>query len=570
MIISTKFGKLKKNGEAQFYVRLISNASKGKRLERKIKVKGIVMSPSMLNLKTWRVRSSYPQAENINEYLLKYRNRLSMIKSMFDRGEITFEMAANLADSGSAVDGVLGYIDTIFAREKNERHVQNCRESAVTVTNILGLDHLTFADINEDNLLLVRKDLLEREKSPNSFNHYYRDLRTIWKHAYKRNFVVGSNPFRKEIIAKVPPSRLVPTVTPEHISAAINRIRIEKAGRKSFISAVGRFQSVAMWLLKFSMRGLYRKDIETLSAYNLDYDFKRHVNAVRKGYHDEVIVGNSLILNHYRHKSGMPMRIFIGLPPILSLIRYLRLTIAYTHPTLSFNSREELGLARTDFKEFLKSVPDSRVDPLRLFKPVNKDNKTDFSNYWRLLGKRREEIGLPNFKLARHTFITYSDGLGIAYTDSQQLAGHKVKGITDNYINKRTNRHMARLAKSHLEVLQDFSALDLFELLLNRSKEVLGDFGEYLNDNCQLGFYKSFINQDLHNFLEEKMSIPNQRQYKEMKEMISSGGIDAVKFAKEMYDSFTEAERKVIDKERELLTDDEAREMFKDFLKDNE
>ena len=150
---------------------------------------------------------------------------------------------------------------------------QNCRESAVTVTNILGLDHLTFADINEDNLLFVRQDLLDREKSPSTFNRYYRDLKTVWSHAHKRNFVIGSNPFRKEIIAKVPPSRLVSTVTPEYISA-----------------------------------------------------------------------------------------------------------------------------------------------------------------------------------------------------------------------------------------------LDLFELLLERSKEVLGDFGEYLNDNCQLGFYKSFINQDLHNFLSEKESIPNQRQ----------------------------------------------------------
>jgi len=83
-------------------------------------------------------------------------------------------------------------------------------------------------------------------------------------------------------------------------------------------------------------------------------------------------------------------------------------------------------------------------------------------------------------------------------------------------------------------------------------------------------FYKSFINQDLHNFLKEKVSIPNQRQYKEMKEMISSGGIDAVKFAKEMYDSFTEAERQAIEKERELLTDDEARAIFEDVRKERE
>jgi cell fate (sporulation/competence/biofilm development) regulator YlbF (YheA/YmcA/DUF963 family) len=66
------------------------------------------------------------------------------------------------------------------------------------------------------------------------------------------------------------------------------------------------------------------------------------------------------------------------------------------------------------------------------------------------------------------------------------------------------------------------------------------------------------------------MSKPNQRQYKEMKEMISSGGIDAVKFAKEMHDSFTDAERKAIEKERELLTDEEAKAMFETYRKDQE
>ena len=55
-----------------------------------------------------------------------------------------------------------------------------------------------------------------------------------------------------------------------------------------------------------------------------------------------------------------------------------------------------------------------------------------------------------------------------------------------------------------------------------------------------------------------------------MKEMISSGGIDAVKFAKEMYDSFTDAERKAIEKERELLTDEEAKAMFEAYRKDHE
>ena len=562
MILSPKFGALKKNGDAQFYVRLIITDRNGKRIERRIKVQGIVMSPSQLNLKTWRVRSAYPQAESINQFLVDYRNKLSSIASMYERGDITFDMACNLAGSGNAINSVLDYVQNIFGRGKGDSHRQNCINTVITITNKLGLKSLSFADLTEDNLLIVRSEMLGKNLSPQSFNKYIRDLKAIWNHAHERNFVFGRSPFRKEIFAKAPPVRHVPTATPDQILLAIQRIRIERGGGKSYTAAVGRFQAVAMWLLKFSMRGFYRKDIETLSAHSLAFDFKSYVNAVKKGYYDEKVLGNSLLLFHDRHKSGIPMQIFMGIPPILALIRFLRLTIAYTHPTLSFNSKEELGLARIDFKEFVKSVPESRVDPLRLFKTAGKEKLT---NYWRLLGDRREEIGLPSFLLARHTFITYSDGLGIAYSDSQQLAGHKVKGTTDNYINKRTERIMARIAKSHLEILQEFRALDLYEFLLDRSKEVLGDFGEYLHNNCQIGIHSSFINGDLHNFLSEKESIPSQEEYQKMKDLISRGGVDAVRFAKEDYDSMSEEERAQVNNLTRTLSDTEAKTMFEDF-----
>ena len=570
MILSTKFGTPKKNGEAQFYVRLIVNGSDGKRIERRIKVKGVVMAPAMLNLRTWRVRSTYPQADLVNQFLLDYRNKLSSIISMYDRGDITFDMACNLASSGNAIDSVLDYVQNIFGRDKKDTHLQNCINTVVTITNKLGLASLAFSDLTEDNLLKVKREMLESNKSPESFNKYFRDLKAIWNHAKERNFVIGKSPFRKEVMAKAPPVKYVPTASPEQISAAINRIRIEKGGRKSFAATVGRFQAVAMWLLKFSMRGFYRKDIESLTAHDLAYDFKRYIHSYREGYYQDKIPGNSLLLFHGRHKTGIPMEIFLGIPPILALIRYLRLTIAYTHPTLSFNSAEELGLARTNFKKFLEDLPESRVDPLRFFKPMDKDNKKKFVNYWRLLGDRRKEIGLPSFLIARHTFTTYCDGLGFNYNDSKQLIGHKIKGATDNYINKRTERIMARIAKEHLEVLQDFKTADLFEQLLDHSVRVLGDFGEYLNENCQIGVYSPYLNANLGDFLSEKASIPNQRQYQEMKEMILKVGVDAIEFEKAMEDPLTEEERKLYNEKFPLLTDKEYQEEVEGVRRDRE
>lgn len=53
-----------------------------------------------------------------------------------------------------------------------------------------------------------------------------------------------------------------------------------------------------------------------------------------------------------------------------------------------------------------------------------------------------------------------------------------------------------------------------------------------------------------------------------MKEMISSGGIDAVKFAEEMHDSFTEEERRLYDEKYPTLTPEEYQAEFKSAERD--
>ena len=107
-------------------------------------------------------------------------------------------------------------------------------------------------------------------------------------------------------------------------------------------------------------------------------------------------------------------------------------------------------------------------------------------------------------------------------------------------------------------------------MLLERSKEVLGEFGEYLNNNCQLGMSSPFLNEDLHYFLSEKESIPNQRQYEEMKEMISSGRIDDIEWEKAMEDPMTEEERKLYNEKYPPMTDEEYREEIESVRRDRE
>ena len=513
MIISHRFGVLKKDGTAQLYVRLIGRDKNGRRIEQRIKVPGVVLPPSQFNDRLWRVKAAYPLAEDYNQTLDKFRDKLKHVAVKYQQGSIDYEMAVRLASSGNAIDSVLDYIDTKFALDKNSVHLSKVRKTVITITNKLQLDSLLFKDINEDNLLRVKAIMIHDEnRSPHSFNSYMRDLRTVWNHARERDYVLGNSPFRKSLFAKAPPLEEVKTARYEDILKAIHDLKSRGEDRRSLKSAVNNFEVIAFWLLMFAMRGLYQEDLHSITAYNLDFDFDRKVDAINKGYWDEKLPGNMMLLKHRRHKTKYPMNIFIGIPPILPLIRFLRLSLAFTHPKLCFNNASELGTARVDMNGFIRSVPKTRIDPLRLFKITKETDELSYTNFWRAMRKRANKMHLPPFKTARATFMTIADSLGISISDSKLLIGHADTMTSKHYRNVYQSKLVRRLASSHLEILEEFRVAELYEELLDKAKKELGEFGQYLNDNCQIGVYTPYFMPDLKQFLSENDNIPDEKQ----------------------------------------------------------
>ena len=55
------------------------------------------------------------------------------------------------------------------------------------------------------------------------------------------------------------------------------------------------------------------------------------------------------------------------------------------------------------------------------------------SNTWRLFRSRAKEIGLPEFKVARKTFMTISDELGISDSYGRALLGQNDPSISKFY-----------------------------------------------------------------------------------------------------------------------------------------
>ena len=226
----------------------------------------------------------------------------------------------------------------------------------------------------------------------------------------------------------------------------------------------------------FCMRGFYPQDIHSLSSSDLDYDFEREIDSIKKGYYDEKIIGRQYVYMHRRHKSDYPMNMIL-FPPIKNLIALLRKLVSITHTHISFcDFSEFLGTK----KELIKSKAKEDIDFMKIFAITNTNSPKLFSNTWRLYRRRAKEIGLPEFKVARKTFMTISDELGISDSYGRALLGQNDPSISKFYKDMSRPRIVGKLAYFHLSILREFDVINLLNYLCDHlSKLFANDHKEW-------------------------------------------------------------------------------------------
>ena len=153
--------------------------------------------------------------------------------------------------------------------------------------------------------------------------------------------------------------------------------------------------------------------------------------------------------------------------------------------------------------------------------------------------------------------MTISENLGISISDGRLLIGHADAGMTKHYRNIHGPKIIARLASSHLEILEEFRTVEIYETLLNHAKSTLGEFGDYLYRSCQIGAYYNDLNTDLRHFISSSSKVPDHNQYKLLK-ADSHYQQEADEFARKDYQSMTDAERKLIEEMMRPISDWEA------------
>jgi hypothetical protein len=464
MILKLGLGYQKKNGFFNVVIRFKDGEN-----DKKINVKGISIERKYWDATNSSIRTNHPNHEEINEILDKYKVKIVDITTKYALGNVDFDTACKMLLGSSKTGTIEEFIDTFCTQDKSKITIKNYKMSMSAFSTHTGITEPKFSDINFVNILKMRKSILDNENSPHTHNKYYRDIKSICRYALKRKQVFMDFGFDKDWSAKAKPIFELKTVQSFEIKEAIDRIAITSTHKSSRIRAARELEAVGLWLLMFSMRGMYPADISALSSKYLAFNHKTKIDIEKRGGEGHVTLsGNRHLYQYFRQKTDYPMLIFITIPPVSGLIHTLRYLVSFTHPNESYLKKEEAS--ENNYNALIKKK--GNYDSLSIFNYDHKSNLTEHKNLWGNYAGHLKNIGMPDFKSARKTFMTTATSINIPQAICRTLLGQKDPTISAHYNNFNDPSLILSTNLAHLEVLNKFDTIELYDNWLSKIDEL--------------------------------------------------------------------------------------------------
>ena len=395
---------------------------------RYVKSIGISAKPSDWDNRAYRIKGAIPA---ISDKLSKVRENMYASWELYEAGVYTWEELTRRLAAGHTSQDVLAFVRDIFSVGRTKATTQSYINALSTFKTAIGVHAVTFNHLNYSNISGAIRKWSSDGLSPSSINSYLNHIGSIVNEAYRRGLM--SEPFVKHKNWRQKKRlTIVQTATPEMFREAIMKVKDLRD-----------FQALAIWLLQFTMRGMYTSDIATMHIHQRDNESE---------YKDRYVF-------HKRHKTSEPMTIQYSLEPTEGLMLSLRNSIHITH-----KSRPEM-------------LP-NRINPLQLFIYDYNDSRVH-KNVWDVYAKRATKLLLP-MKTARKTFESYALMLNVPAEVRYKLLGHTPQSIKErHYQNWQWTELSSKIDIAHREVLEAFEAESLFKELLAKVNEV----SNKVNDN---------------------------------------------------------------------------------------
>ena len=441
---------------------------------RKQKKEKIISTEIYIDKAKWdssnkMVTQNHPAAEPINKRISSLQDRIRRVKPLYELGEIDFDRCLLMLTASGSMDSLESYVKDFCKRESAQWH-RNTQNALSAFRFHTGIKEVLFQSITKENILKMKDSVKEKGGEPDTHNNYLRHIRAVYNKALNDNTTYREFTFSKDLFQKTDKhSKRLKTNKPHDIALAIEKIEIKSSHRSSKGYAIRDIEAIGFWLLKFAMRGIYGKDVVSLSANQRDYNYNYYLTHQRDGStEDQMVRGNPYFLDHRRHKTGNMMRLWINLPPIGGLIYVLRRLVAQTHPNLSYLAYEDLS------KPYQELIKKPEYDELRIFRHNSKEDIKADENLWNNLNKHLRKLGVYSFESARKSFNTTARILGIEEGIKKTLIAQTDHSIQRHYDNYNDPELVAKVQYAHLRILHHFRIVELYELWLNKIEDLFG------------------------------------------------------------------------------------------------
>ena len=413
---------------------------------------GIKLHKEHWDKKHSRLRASHDEFEALNSQIAEWENRMYDAKRLFEAKRISFLGAIDTIKGvieGGSVDAFLhSYIkevDTDVTYQSKADHLNAFKRYAKIKGDLKfdQVDNMLVAKIHKQFKKLIRDNKI----SPRTYNNYISTTLGIIE-AARINGLTNHVPKIEKKYLKIPETfRKNISNSPEQIHKAIGNS-----------DTLQKWQSCALWLLMFSLRGLYPADIIRIGEGRIRGDKEPEKNLSRSLRNWDK---KELWLDLPRSKSAEPMFIRI-FPEVLYLIERLKYSFIYTH------AGHQIG--------GVDIVPDL-TDRIAIFKYDNQSHSKEHKQLWKTRQNKFSKMGLPEVQLmrARKSFENYTNELTDGNTTIiKKLQGRKVDSVLDaSYSNYKSKKWIEKLDDVHELVYRQFGADKLIGELIKRLDDLI-------------------------------------------------------------------------------------------------
>ena len=302
------------------------------------------------------------------------------------------------------------------------------------VTHCYG-ESLGIIEGNREKLEELKDKLIEDEKlTSRTYQNYISVCQKVLNHSYDNKII-----YDKYIIPK---KYRTADIYRKKDKSEIEPFKVWQAIEK--VNTLEQWQSVAIWLLSFSMRGFYYSDLVALTESNIT-DKKGKDKTPRS-------LTGDMYINRMREKSNV--HIFVNVP---RQVQRLMLMIKYS-----------LVFTKIDKKINGKSILANINDRIGLYDYDKDVYSKEHDSLWKLVNRKSRRFGLIQ-KDARHTFNQFGQRVEVSKETREIMLGQVGnRTIEQHYDNYKLKEVVDRVDKAHLEVLEAFKTFELIKALTDK------------------------------------------------------------------------------------------------------